>query len=228
MCSKGEFRDKMFISLKSLLCQYYQFVKLQNLEGLYNFSFKTLPLDSVMTNMIEQKRKRYGNWCEVISHKLVCSFRRTKVSSYRLWTGRVHKLETYYFIKVCIDSLVARKVTSMVAFGFLSQILGSGGELWMLLCHSMHAGWLVGTLELYLLCSNLFELSALTSSRDANISRSHPSHLVKLFFFFWKFILDLIFILGHHPTETTKYFQLNLNSNNPKSIQTSHKRSLLA
>ena len=39
------------------------------------------------------------------------------------------------------------RVTLLVAFGFLPQNFKMGRDLWMVLCHSMNAGWVVGILR---------------------------------------------------------------------------------
>ena len=59
---------------------------------------------------------------------------------------------TYYAqrmlaIQCEIQFLVARRVTSVVAFGFLPKNFGMWRELWMLFCCSVTAGWVVGTLR---------------------------------------------------------------------------------
>ena len=50
--------------------------------------------------------------------------------------------------------------------GFCSKILGGGGDLQMVLCVSMNAGSVVGTLKSYLMQRISFELSALTASQE--------------------------------------------------------------
>ena len=84
--------EKHLMSILPILCN------CKNSKDNTNLVSKTLFVNSVMTDMNEQKWKRCGNWCEVISHKLGCSFRKPRVWSYRLWTGRAHKLKIYFFI----------------------------------------------------------------------------------------------------------------------------------
>ena len=81
--------------------------------------------------------------------------------------------------------VITALVTLVVAFGFLNRILGGGRDLWMgLLCHSMNGGWVVGTLEPYLLQSNSFELFCAHKWWGCYTSSSRPlaskSHFVKL------------------------------------------------
>ena len=46
------------------------------------------------------------------------------------------------------------RVTLVIAFGFLPKILGGAGDLRMVLCHSMIAGSVVGTLKPYFMQKN--------------------------------------------------------------------------
>ena len=80
--------------------------------------------------------------------------------------------------------------TGPLLWAFCPKILGDGGDLWMVLCHSMDEGWVVEALKPYLLWSNLFEPYALTSSGDTKTSARARATLWNLDTYFLLFFIS--------------------------------------
>ena len=82
--------------------------------------------------------------------------------------GTAGKNEDLYGMYKWILITGSWRVTLVVALGILPQICWCDRNLWKvdLLCHSMNAGWVVGTLKIYLLLSNSLELFKRRGSGD--------------------------------------------------------------
>ena len=73
----------------------------------------------------------------------------------------------HYISEIKVDLVGGSLQSSYWLFlAFCSKILGGDGDLWMVRCHSMSVGLVVGTLKFYHMVKNLFELFALTGGRD--------------------------------------------------------------